>query len=61
MYFTGAPSLRNDAPSTVVRVRLDGSLLEGDLWPIQGAVVAMQTAMYQDHPDVGCVIHTHSP
>ena len=21
----------------------------------------MHTAMYQDHPDVGCVVHTHSP
>jgi L-ribulose-5-phosphate 4-epimerase len=37
------------------------SLLEGDLPPIQGAVVAMHTAVYQDHPEVGCVLHTHSP
>jgi len=21
----------------------------------------MHTAMYEDHPDVGCVLHTHSP
>ena len=40
---------------------LDGKLLEGQLPPIQGAVVAMHTAMYQDRPDVGCVVHTHSP
>jgi L-fuculose-phosphate aldolase len=45
----------------VVRVGLDGTLLEGDLPPIQGAVVAMHTAMYADNPDVGCVLHTHSP
>src|SRR6476661_81922 len=25
------------------------------------AMVAMHTAMYADHPDVGCVLHTHSP
>ncbi len=61
MYFTGGPSLRNHAPSAVVRLRLDGTLLEGDLPPIQGAVVAMHMAMYTDHEDVGCVIHTHSP
>jgi L-fuculose-phosphate aldolase len=36
-------------------------LSEGSLPPIQGAVVAMHTAMYADSPDVGCVIHTHSP
>jgi L-fuculose-phosphate aldolase len=61
MYFTAAPSLRNHPSSVVVRVRLDGTLLEGELPPIQGAVVAMHTAMYTDDPDVGCVLHTHSP
>ena len=61
MYFTAGPSLRGHAPSAVVRVGLDGTLLEGDLPPTQGAVVAMHTAIYEDHPDVGCVLHTHSP
>ena len=61
MYFTAGPSLRGHSVSAVVRVGLDGTLLEGELPPIQGAVVAMHTAMYADHPDVGCVLHTHSP
>ena len=61
MYFTSAPSLRGLMPAGIVRVGLDGSLREGTLPPIQGAVVAMHTAMYEDHEDVGCVIHTHSP
>jgi L-fuculose-phosphate aldolase len=61
MYFTAGPSLRGHSLSAVVRVGLDGTLLEGELPPIQGAVVAMHTAMYADHPDVGCVLHTHSP
>ena len=61
MYFTAGPSLRDHPASAVVRVGLDGILLEGELPPIQGAVVAMHTAMYADHPDVGCVLHTHSP
>jgi L-fuculose-phosphate aldolase len=61
IYFTAGPSLRSRAPSAVVRLRLDGTLLEGELPPIQGAVVAMHTAMYADHPDIGCVLHTHSP
>jgi len=61
MYFTSAPSLRGIGPDGVVRVGLDGTLLEGSLPPIQGAVVAMHTAMYLDRPDVGCVLHTHSP
>ncbi len=61
MYFTAGPSLRDHPASMVVRIGLDGTLLEGDLPPIQGAVVAMHTAMYADNPDVGCVLHTHSP
>jgi L-ribulose-5-phosphate 4-epimerase len=61
MYFTAGPSLRGHPASSVVRVGLDGTLLEGDLPPIQGAVVAMHTSMYAEHPDVGCVLHTHSP
>jgi L-ribulose-5-phosphate 4-epimerase len=61
MYFTGGPSLRDHPASAVVRVGLDGILLEGELPPIQGAVVAMHTAMYADHAEVGCVLHTHSP
>jgi L-ribulose-5-phosphate 4-epimerase len=61
MYFTAGPSLRNHPASAVARVGLDGTLREGELPPIQGAVVAMHTAMYEDHPDVGCVLHTHSP
>ena len=61
MYYSSAPSLRGLGPDGVVRVGLDGTLLEGSLPPIQGAVEAMHTAMYQDNPDVGCVLHTHSP
>jgi L-ribulose-5-phosphate 4-epimerase len=61
MYFTAGPSLRDHPSAAVVRVGLDGTLLEGDLPPIQGAVVAMHTAMYADDPQVGCVLHTHSP
>ena len=61
MYFTAGPSLRDHPASAVVRIGLDGTLLEGDLPPIQGAVVAMHTAMYADQPNVGCVLHTHSP
>jgi L-fuculose-phosphate aldolase len=61
MYFTAGPSLRDHPVAAVVRVALDGTLLEGELPPIQGAVVAMHTAMYADRPEVGCVLHTHSP
>jgi L-ribulose-5-phosphate 4-epimerase len=61
MYFTAGPSLRGHPASAVARVGLDGTLLEGELPPIQAAVVAMHTAMYATDPQVGCVLHTHSP
>lgn len=61
MYFTTAPTLNGLASDGIARIGLDGTLREGDLPPIQGAVVAMHTALYEDHPEVHCVIHTHSP
>jgi L-ribulose-5-phosphate 4-epimerase len=61
MYFTSAASLRGLTAQGIARVGLDGGLREGNLPPIQGAVVAMHTAMYADRPDVGCVVHTHAP
>ncbi len=61
MYFTSASSSKGLTPDGIARVALDGTLLEGNLPPIQGAVVDMHTAMYQDDPQVGCVLHTHSP
>jgi L-ribulose-5-phosphate 4-epimerase len=61
MYFTTPPTLNGLGPEGIARIGLDGTLREGTLPPVQGAVVAMHTALYQDHPDVECVIHTHSP
>ena len=61
MYYTSAPSLKGLTPEGIARVGLDGTLIEGQLPPIQGAVVAMHTALYHDRADVGCVVHTHSP
>ncbi len=61
MAYTSASSLKGLTVEGIARVRLDGTLIEGSLPPIQGAVVAMHTAMYADNPDVGCVLHTHAP
>jgi len=61
MYFTAAAGLNALGPESIVRVALDGSLIEGSLPPIQGAVVAMHTFLYRQDPDVGAVLHTHAP
>ena len=59
--FTSGSNLRQLDAGGIVRLSLDGKLLEGELAPISAAVVSMHTAIYQDRPDTGCVIHTHSP
>jgi L-ribulose-5-phosphate 4-epimerase len=61
MYFTSASSLRGLTADGIARVGLDGTLIEGTLPPLQGAVVDMHLARYRASDDVGCVLHTHSP
>jgi L-fuculose-phosphate aldolase len=61
MLFSTAPTLRGLTADMVARIRLDGEILEGDVPPINKAVIDMHTAIYADHPEAGCVIHTHSP
>ena len=61
MYYTAASGLNGLGPDGIVRVGLDGTLLEGSLPPIQAAVVAMHTFLYRHDPDVGAVLHTHAP
>jgi L-ribulose-5-phosphate 4-epimerase len=59
--FSAGSTLRQIDESHLVRLALDGRLLEGELPPIAAAVVHMHTAIYADRPETRCVIHTHSP
>ena len=61
MLFSAGGSLRELPPQAIVRIRLDGTLLEGELPPVANAVVHMHTAVYAALDEVGCVLHTHSP
>ena len=61
MLFSTAPTLHGLRPEMVARVGLDGDVLEGEVPPINRAVIDMHTAIYADQPEAGCVIHTHSP
>ena len=61
MLFTAGGSLRDLPLQAIVRIGLDGTLLEGELPPLANAVVHMHTGVYQRLDDVGCVLHTHSP
>ncbi|WP_276256256.1 class II aldolase/adducin family protein [Halomontanus rarus] len=46
-------------PDTVPIVDTDGQRLEGDLKPSNET--PMHTTIYRDRPDVGAIVHTHSP
>jgi L-fuculose-phosphate aldolase len=59
--FTSGGSLPGLGPEAIVRLRMDGELLEGEVAPMANAVIHMHTAVYQELDDVGCVLHTHSP
>ena len=59
--YTAAGSLRGFTEASVARLSLDGTVLEGEVPPLAAAVIAMHTAIYQERPETGCVLHTHSP
>ena len=40
---------------------LEGRVVEGEVAPTEREIIAMHTAFYDQCPDLGCVIHTHSP
>jgi L-ribulose-5-phosphate 4-epimerase len=61
MNFSSGAALNGLGPEGIARVGLDGTLREGSLPPIAGAVVAMHTFLYQQDPEVGAVLHTHAP
>lgn len=61
MLFSTAPTLHHLAGDEAARIALSGEVLEGDVPPINRAVIDMHTAIYHDLPEAGCVIHTHAP
>ena len=48
-------------PDDLAVIRLDGTVAEGDLAEMSPEVVALHTGVYRARPQVGAVIHTHSP
>lgn len=57
-----ALSRRHDlGPDDLAVVRLDGTVVEGDLAELSEEMVAAHLAVYRARPQVGAVIHTHSP
>ncbi|HUY51278.1 MAG TPA: class II aldolase/adducin family protein [Streptosporangiaceae bacterium] len=61
MLLTIEGQVRNLSPDRLALVRLDGSVLEGELDPVNAEIVAMHSEVYKARPEVGGIIHTHSP
>jgi L-ribulose-5-phosphate 4-epimerase len=61
MVLTTRGQVRDLTPGELAAVRLDGSVIEGELDPVNAEIVAMHTQVYRARDDVGAIIHTHSP
>ena len=53
--------VRDLGPDQIATCSLDGHVLDGELGPENAEIVAMHAVVYEARPDVGGIIHTHSP
>jgi L-ribulose-5-phosphate 4-epimerase len=60
MLLTGS-SLSSLDPTQMALLSLDGEILEGSLAPVAAEIVQMHACVYRERPEVGSVVHTHSP
>ncbi|ACU54785.1 class II aldolase/adducin family protein [Acidimicrobium ferrooxidans DSM 10331] len=58
---TSSGSIRNLDPSTLAVVGLDGTVREGAIAPENAEIIEMHTQVYRLRPELGAIIHTHSP
>ncbi len=53
--------VRDLRPDQVATLDLDGRVVTGELAPENAEIVAMHAVVYRARPEVGAIIHTHSP
>ncbi|MFI9064542.1 class II aldolase/adducin family protein [Streptomyces sp. NPDC053429] len=53
--------VRGIRPGDLAVVSLDGQVLEGELRSVSAEIITMHSIVYRARPQVGAVIHTHSP
>ena len=54
-------SLVNMKPEDLAVLSLDGEMVQGSLQPTTAEIIRMHTCVYRERPEVGSVVHTHSP
>ncbi|WP_033220316.1 class II aldolase/adducin family protein [Kitasatospora phosalacinea] len=53
--------VRGLAAHQLATVGLDGRLLEGELRSVSTEIITMHSTVYRARPQVGAIVHTHSP
>ena len=61
MLLTGVGTLTQLRAEDLAVVTLEGDVVEGTLPPVAREIVGMHACVYRARPNVGAVIHTHSP
>lgn len=61
MLLTAHGNVRELTAEQLAAVTFDGDVVEGQLDPTAREIVEMHAAVYRSRPEVGGVIHTHSP
>jgi L-ribulose-5-phosphate 4-epimerase len=58
---TATAVIRELSSDQLAIVGLDGRVIEGELDPENADIAAMHSVVYRARPDVGGIVHTHSP
>jgi L-fuculose-phosphate aldolase len=58
---TGGGTFDDMTPDQLALVDFDGKLIEGELNAANAEIVHMHACVYQERPEAGSVVHTHSP
>ena len=58
---TATSSFDNLRPENLALLDLEGRLLAGEINPTNAEIVHMHAVVYKHRPEVGAVVHTHSP
>lgn len=61
MLLTATGTIAHLTSEQLAVVTFDGDAVEGALDPISREIVGMHACVYRERPEVGAVIHTHSP
>src|SRR5437660_4313938 len=56
-----ASSLGDLKPESLAVLTLGGEVVEGELSATSAEIIRMHSVVYQERPEVGSVVHTHSP